>query len=449
MVTSWILNSLTKEIADSTEYVTDAFELWRELEYRYDQTNGTKLYQIQKKISDLSQGGLDITGYHTKMKKLWEELNTLIVKSHCTCNCTCGAKESMHKAEQDRRLIQFLMGLNETDTIVRDSILMMNPLPSIARAFSLLIQEERQREIKPNNHLALESSALSSSTNRHGSFKKNYSPNNNHNNRNRPFCDYCKRPWHTKEKCYKLHGYPQSFSQNHNPNINHNQTSNFNQNPRQSCNYNHNSNNNQNNRFNRRNRTVANTYVATTDTQHVETEKHVAHDNTQNVSLTQEEYNQLVSLLQQFQSGGGRDCTTSTNTASGATNFAGIIACTSSIDFGKLSCECFKNKADSWIIDSGASNNMTFNKSLLTKIITLPHPLLVVLPNGYKVKATKIGSVMLTPKITLDKVMFVPSFRYNLIFFHSLAPHFNCLVAFVKHCCILQAPSMKRPLGDW
>nr|XP_016504345.1 PREDICTED: uncharacterized protein LOC107822325 [Nicotiana tabacum] len=244
MVTSWILNSLTKEIADSTEYMTDAFEMWRELEYRYDQTNGTKLYQIQKKISDLSQGGLDITGYHTKMKKLWEELNTLIVKSHCTCNCTCGAKESMHKAEQDRRLIQFLMGLNETYTIVRDSILMMNPLPSIARAFSLLIQEERQREIKPNNHLALESSALSSSTNRHGSFKKNYSPNNNHNNRNRPFCDYCKRPWHTKEKCYKLHGYPQSFSQNHNPNINHNQTSNFNQNPRQSCNYNHNSNNN-------------------------------------------------------------------------------------------------------------------------------------------------------------------------------------------------------------
>nr|XP_009613157.1 protein kinase 4-like [Nicotiana tomentosiformis] len=244
MVTSWILNSLTKEIADSVEYVTDAFELWRELEDRYDQTNGTKLYQIQKEINDLSQGALDITGYYIKMKKLWEELNTLIVKSHCTYNCTCGAKESMHKAEQDKRLIQFLMGLNETYTIVRGSILMMNHLPSIAQTFSLLIQEERQRKIKPNNHLALESSALSASTNRPGSFKTNYSPNNNHNNMNRPFCDYCKRPGHTKEKCYKLHEYLQSFSQNQNPNTNHNQTSNFNQNPRQSFNYNHNSNNN-------------------------------------------------------------------------------------------------------------------------------------------------------------------------------------------------------------
>ncbi|XP_019239994.1 PREDICTED: uncharacterized protein LOC109219988 [Nicotiana attenuata] len=84
MVTSWILNSLTKEIADSVEYVADAFDLWRELEDRYDQTNGTNLYQIQKEINDLSQGSLDITSYYTKMKKLWEELNTLIAKFHCT-----------------------------------------------------------------------------------------------------------------------------------------------------------------------------------------------------------------------------------------------------------------------------------------------------------------------------------------------------------------------------
>ncbi|XP_009630157.1 uncharacterized protein [Nicotiana tomentosiformis] len=139
MVTSWILNSLSKDIADSVEYVNDSIELWKELEDRYDQTNGAKLYQIQKEINGLSQGVLNITGYYTKMKKLWEELNTLSIKTHCNCVCTCGAKESMHKAEQDRRLIQFLMGLNEVYTVVRGSILMMNPLPSIAQAFALLI----------------------------------------------------------------------------------------------------------------------------------------------------------------------------------------------------------------------------------------------------------------------------------------------------------------------
>lgn len=41
------------------------------------------------------------------------------------------------------------MGLDEVYTIVRGNILMMNPLPSMDQAFSLLIQEEKQREFRP------------------------------------------------------------------------------------------------------------------------------------------------------------------------------------------------------------------------------------------------------------------------------------------------------------
>ncbi|XP_049391483.1 uncharacterized protein LOC125855849 [Solanum stenotomum] len=143
IVTSWILNSLVKEIADSVEYVNDSFELWRELEDRYDQTNGAKLYQIQREINDLSQGTLDITTYYTRMKRLWEELSTLHVKTQCKCNCSCGANESVFRAEQERRLIQFFIGLNETYTAVRGNILMMNLLPSLAQTFSLLVRDEK------------------------------------------------------------------------------------------------------------------------------------------------------------------------------------------------------------------------------------------------------------------------------------------------------------------
>ncbi|XP_075074653.1 uncharacterized protein LOC142162227 [Nicotiana tabacum] len=124
-------------------YVSDAKELWQELEDMYNQTNRAKLYQLQKEINDLNQETLDITGYYTKMKNIWEELNTLNTHGQYGCQCTCGAKGNMYKTEQDRRLIQFLMGLNKDHTIVRGNILMMNPLPSIAHAFSILIQEEK------------------------------------------------------------------------------------------------------------------------------------------------------------------------------------------------------------------------------------------------------------------------------------------------------------------
>ncbi|PHU16768.1 hypothetical protein BC332_12463 [Capsicum chinense] len=46
------------------------------------------------------QGSLDITGYYTKMKKLWEELGTLDTSSQCSCLCTSGASLSNETDQQ-------------------------------------------------------------------------------------------------------------------------------------------------------------------------------------------------------------------------------------------------------------------------------------------------------------------------------------------------------------
>ena len=258
MVTSWILNSLIKEVSDSVEYVSNSAELWKELEDRYDQTNGAKLYQIQKEINDLTQGVLDITVYYTRMKKLWEELNTLNVKNHCSCVCVCGAKDSIFKAEQDRRLIHFLMGLNEVYTVIRGNILMMNPLPSMGQAFSLLIQEEKQREFKPVGRMSTDSVSLNVKAvdnKGHGGrpFRTNFQGNNygnygdtnsssggnhyqsNNTNRNVMVCDYCKRAGHIKDKCYKFHGYPQKNNNQNNRSGSYNGGQNFRQESGSKC----------------------------------------------------------------------------------------------------------------------------------------------------------------------------------------------------------------------
>ncbi|KAK4712142.1 hypothetical protein R3W88_006655 [Solanum pinnatisectum] len=202
-------NHSTNHIADSVEYVNDALELWTELEDRYNQTNGAKLYQTLKEINDLNQGILDITTYYTRMKKLWEELNNLCVLSQCNYVCVCGAKTNIHKAEQDRHLIQFLMDLNMVYTTIRGSILVMNPLPSMAQAFALLVQQEKQWEFKPNNNqMFAESSFLIVSSS--GSGGRNFQTNYyvpNITPRGRPFGEFCRRPGDIKEKCDMLHGY--------------------------------------------------------------------------------------------------------------------------------------------------------------------------------------------------------------------------------------------------
>lgn len=90
--------------------------------------------------------------------------------------------------------------------------------------------------------------------------------------------------------------------------------------------------------------------------------------------VQQQQFNQLVGLLEQFQVLGGNNTgntarEAANNIMGGAVNFAGILACYSSItDIGKLSCEFYKLSVDSWIIDSGETHHMNFNKSLLTNI---------------------------------------------------------------------------------
>lgn len=105
------------------------------------------MYQVQNDINDLSQRVFDITVYYTKMKKLWEELSNLNVRGQCNCVCSYRGKENMHKAKQDIRLIQFLMGMNEVYTMTRGNILMINSLPSMAQAFALLVQKENKRSL--------------------------------------------------------------------------------------------------------------------------------------------------------------------------------------------------------------------------------------------------------------------------------------------------------------
>ena len=75
---------------------------------------------------------MTVPAYYTKLKKLWDELG-----SYNDTVCSCGVD---HKR---RKLMQFLMGLNESYSAIRGQILLMNPLPDVAKAYTSIVQEEK------------------------------------------------------------------------------------------------------------------------------------------------------------------------------------------------------------------------------------------------------------------------------------------------------------------
>nr|XP_009597446.1 uncharacterized protein LOC104093412 [Nicotiana tomentosiformis] len=69
MVISWLLNSLSKEIGDSVIYSKSAKYLWSSLEHGFGQSNGAKLYHLQKEIARSVQENSSIVGYFTTLKR--------------------------------------------------------------------------------------------------------------------------------------------------------------------------------------------------------------------------------------------------------------------------------------------------------------------------------------------------------------------------------------------
>lgn len=149
--------------------------------------------------------------YFTKYKTLIDELNTY--RPTCTCRaCSCGGIHEIIDFLQVEYLMDFLMGLNENFSQIKAQLLIMDPLPSISRAFSLILQEEQQRSI---------GSFSSTTPAMVPAFASNYSKNNstNQQRRDKPVCIHYNIFEHTVDKCYKIHGYPPRYKtrQQYNP----------------------------------------------------------------------------------------------------------------------------------------------------------------------------------------------------------------------------------------
>ncbi|XP_024023054.1 uncharacterized protein LOC112092088 [Morus notabilis] len=152
MVTSWLLNAVSKEIADSLLYLDSAHAVWTDLQERFRQSNAPRVFQIKQ---------------------------------------------------------------------MRGQILMLEPLPYVAKVFNLVVQEERQCSIvsvspAPSNSLAFSTvssqPALLPTPSPPASVAAAWSASSQpKSRRERPVCTHCGLSGHSVDRCYKLHGFPPGY----------------------------------------------------------------------------------------------------------------------------------------------------------------------------------------------------------------------------------------------
>ena len=109
------------------------------------------------------------------------------------------------------------MGLNDSYGTLIGQILLIEPFPPLSKVCSLVLQEEKRRNIGNTVNVVQQLDPVAMYVNGSKSFQVNqgHARNNGGKGGNfkkeRPVCTYCGFTGHIADKCYKLHGYPPGY----------------------------------------------------------------------------------------------------------------------------------------------------------------------------------------------------------------------------------------------
>jgi hypothetical protein len=434
VVITWILNCVFKQIHANVLYKPTAYIIWKELQEKFSQSNGPQIFQLEKDIGSLTQNQNPVSEYYTLLQGLWEELLNYSPNPICNCSpsCSCGAMTKTLEKYEQRCVMQFLMGLNESFAPVRGQILLMDPMPPINKVFSLIRQEERQRSIGSLNASLSSPFAESTALLCKSKGTKTVGSKQLFQKKERPQCTHCGLLGHTIDKCYKLHGFPPGYkTRGKTPAANQTSLTSFGQ-----------------------------TAGAVTN----------EFSNLQ-LSQVQAQCEQLLALLNNkalsnpIGHASNSYHQASTNTASANTalsnlpssSMIGIPIYTSSCSSSNFTPNLLHSifsahttshstiKHNSWIFDTGATDHIVHSISCLSTITSTIRAT-VELPNGNMVPVTHIGTVTLSPSLILTNVLCVPSFHFNLILVSKLVQSSLCLI-FLSNYCFIQAFTPWRMIG--
>ncbi|GAA0167755.1 hypothetical protein LIER_22617 [Lithospermum erythrorhizon] len=150
---------------------------------------------VAVQIALVKGGEIHVYKYSSKcrLKRLWDEFKCI--------------KPNSARIEDDmeEKVMQFLMGLSEDYDHMRNQILVMEPLPSVTKTYSMINNVEKQRRVHNSVHETLENILFQAFQGNKGPVQGNrfYKVDKSHLK-----CDFCRKKVHVKVGCFKLKGYP-------------------------------------------------------------------------------------------------------------------------------------------------------------------------------------------------------------------------------------------------
>lgn len=341
----------------------------------------------------MKQNGESIEGYYNCLQGLWREID---YRRPNPMECAIDVQRHNTLLQEDRVYV-FLDGLDDRLDKIRSDVLQLQPFPSVEQAYAYVRREDIRQSVMLETNGGPTASVMATKSGKQNQMLRmtkrapGYAATGGSKNLSGGLgCSHCGNAKHTRETCFKLHGYPEWW-----------------------------------NEFKAKKSQEANGGVGRAAIAHGGVERttiaHIAHAEP------------TLSLIPCVE--------TKAETASNGSDQGKGCCYTSSALVVST-----KQKDDDWIVDSGATDHMTYNPDDLDEYIT-PRRNNISNANGVLYPVTGAGTIQLSPSISLTNTLLVPSLTTKLISVGQATEDLNCIVLMYPHFCLFQDILTKKIIG--
>lgn len=122
--------------------------------------------------------------------------------------CSCGITEKFMEIEGRSKLMQFLMRLNNDYESVRNQILSMDSFPTVNKAYYIVQQVEKQKQVTSNVYDPIAFFVNNTNGRSENNQRKDGRNIRNDGRNDKRSCTFCNQDGHIEDQCFEKIGYP-------------------------------------------------------------------------------------------------------------------------------------------------------------------------------------------------------------------------------------------------
>ncbi|KAK2982003.1 hypothetical protein RJ640_007595, partial [Escallonia rubra] len=203
VVKSWLINSMDPKLISNYIRFPTAKAIWDAIATTYfDGADTSKVYDLKRKVTRMRRGEGSIETYYNNLQGLWREID---FRRPNPMKCEFDI-EKYNSILQEDGVYTFLDGLDDRLDKIRGDVLQLKPFPTVEQAYAHVRREDLRQSVIHD----LKGTKVTATTFTLAGFKwKTEFFTKPKSQGEEVSCTHCGHPKHTRDTCFKLHGYPE------------------------------------------------------------------------------------------------------------------------------------------------------------------------------------------------------------------------------------------------